>query len=322
MISSFVPFQTASRALAASMTALTVTGNNIANANTENYTRQKVDLSSISSSTYVSQYAPTTDLAGQGVAVDGISQYRDSFLDTRYRTQNSTANQYSTFLDGLNDTLSVMDEAQTDGLMSQLSDLQSQLQTYSQTPTSDNLALVARTSAESTAEMMNVYSEQISGVRDQAISDLSSIVIDNTFNSTVKGIASLNQAIRDQEISGGTPNELYDQRNALIDKLSSVAGIQVKITNEKVNENISVDNISISLYDSDKGIYDISVVDGNRYNTLSVSESDDTYGTVSIKMNSSYGTSDGQDITNSFASGSIKGYLDLVNGAGSYAASG
>ena len=299
------------------MANITVTGNNIANANTDDYTRQKVDLNSISS-TITEQYTTGKENVGYGVEVEGITQYRDSFLDSRYREQNAEASQYETFLGGLTETLSVIDEAETDGLMAQFSDFLSQLETYAQSPTSSDLALVARTSAESLTQMMNVYSEQITQIREQAISDLSDVVVDNTFNSVVQSIAELNKAIREQEISGESPNELYDERNALIDELSSMANIKVITTSEDVGSGRTADNVTISLYDSDSGMY-IPVIDGSNYNTLSVVESSEEYGAVSIVMNSSFGTHNGEDMTDYFSSGSIKGYLDLINGEGTFA---
>ncbi|MDD3350668.1 MAG: flagellar hook-associated protein FlgK [Eubacteriales bacterium] len=318
MIPSFVPFQTARRALVASMTAITVTGNNIANANTENYTRQNVDLNSISGNDYVKQFTTGKDTPGQGVEVASISQSRDAFLDSRFREQSGEASRYDTFLSGLEETLSVIDEATTDGLMQSITDLASNLQKYSQMPTSSDLALVVRTSAESLTAVLNAYSEQITNVRKQAVSDLSQVVVDNTFNSTVESIADLNKAIREEEISGETPNELYDRRNALIDKLSGLANIKVITTSEQITEDKTIPNISISIYDPKSGI-DIPLIDKASYNTISVEESTDGKGTVSIIMSSSFGTNDGKDITDSFSGGSIKGYVDLINGEGSYA---
>ena len=318
MIPSFVPFQTARRAIAASMTAITVTGNNIANANTENYTRQKVDLNSISSSDFTQQYTTGKEYPGQGVDVAGISQYRDTFLDSRYREQASTAARYSTFLGGLSETLSVIDEAMTDGLMTQFADFTRQLQTYSQSPTSSDIAMTVRTSAESVVAMMSAYSSQITKVREQAVNDLSKVVINKDFNTTVENIASLNKAIREQEISGESPNELYDQRNAAIDKLSSIANIRITTSPEKVGENRTISNLSIAVYDTSTG-RELPIVDRASYNTLTAIQSSDTNPTISLRMNSSFGSNDGANVTEFFTGGSIKGYLDLINGDGIYA---
>ena len=86
----FTGFETAKSAVFTSQKSLDIVGNNLANVNTEGYTRQRVDVQSIyisSSSAHVA--SNTTGLQGQGVEALGISQLRDSMLDTRYRNANS-----------------------------------------------------------------------------------------------------------------------------------------------------------------------------------------------------------------------------------------
>ena len=101
MTATFLSFQTASRALAASKASLDSTGNNIANVNTEGYTRQRVDLTSISSSGYTQKYTVPGSSTGLGVEVSQIRQIRDPFLDSRFRAQNAEAGQYDSVLSGL-----------------------------------------------------------------------------------------------------------------------------------------------------------------------------------------------------------------------------
>jgi flagellar hook-associated protein 1 FlgK len=63
----FLAFETASRAIAASQANIDVTGNNIANINTDGYTRQRVDLTSISNSGYNQKYTAPCESVGLGV---------------------------------------------------------------------------------------------------------------------------------------------------------------------------------------------------------------------------------------------------------------
>ena len=75
--------------MSASQANIDVTGNNIANINTDGYTRQRVDLTSISSSGYTQRFTVKGVSVGQGVEVNNISQIRDPFLDARFRAQAS-----------------------------------------------------------------------------------------------------------------------------------------------------------------------------------------------------------------------------------------
>ncbi len=310
----FLAFQTASRALSASQALIDVTGNNIANVNTNGYTRQRVDLASISNSGYTQKYTVPGATVGLGVNISGIGQIRDPFLDARYRAQASEASQYNTLLEGLSGLENVFDEAENVKLQGEISNFINQLQTLSQSPTSQDLALVVRTAAQKITAMLNVYSDQTNAVRDQQIYDLSKVVVDTDFNTLVKNIAELNTQIRDELTHGNTPNELYDKRNTLIDELSGIVNIKVTTTPEKISEDLTIENLNIAIYDTDGGS-SIGIVSNGLYNTLTASMDSNM---MTIEINSSFGGYNG-NITTAFSGGTIKGYLDLINGKGTYA---
>ena len=182
----FLAFHTAHRALAASQANIDVVGNNISNVNTAGYTRQRVDLNSISNTATGQRYIAHGPQIGHGVEVSNFSQIRDPFLDARYRNEASENGKFNTILAGLADLERVLDEVDTLGLQNEISNFVNQLQTLSQTPTSKDLSLIVRTAAQKVTQIMNVYSNQINEVRDQQIFDLKDVVIENQFNSLVK----------------------------------------------------------------------------------------------------------------------------------------
>ncbi|PKM47363.1 MAG: hypothetical protein CVV01_05445, partial [Firmicutes bacterium HGW-Firmicutes-6] len=235
--------------------------------------------------------------------------------DIRFRNQNAESGNYDTLLAGLSDLEYIYDEASTEGLQSELSNFQKQLQIFSQTPTSKDISMVVQTAAQKVTQIMNSYARQAEEVRAQEIYDLNNGVIQNNFNVIVENIANLNLQIRNEVLHGNTPNELLDQRNTMIDELSGLANIKVTTLPEKVSENVTIENLSISIYDSATGSY-LEIVNKDQYNTLSLVDNGDT---VEIQMNSSFGSFGGKDISANFSGGSIKGYLDLINGKGSYA---
>ena len=312
----FLAFQTASRAIAASQANIDVTGNNIANINTDGYTRQRVDLTSISNSGYTQKYTVPGASVGLGVDVNNITQIRDPFLDARYRAQNSESALYDTLLSGLADLENVFDEAETESLQAEISNFINQLQILSQTPSSQDIALVARTAAQKVTEIINVYANQTQAVREQQIYDLSKVVVDTDFNTIVKSIADLNIQIRDEVTHGNTPNELYDKRNSLIDELSGIVNIKVTTTPEKISEELIIENVNIAIYDENSGT-SVGIINNGLYNTLSASLNKTT-NAMEVKISSSFGGYKG-DISASLSGGSIKGYLDLINGKGNYA---
>ena len=319
MTSTFLAFNVASRAMEASQATINVTGNNIANINTEGYSRQRVDINAITSGGGIQKYATPQISTGLGAKAVGTTQMRDPFLDARFRSQNAEYSQYDKMTTGLSDLENVFDEAQTDGLQTELSNFISTLQTFSETPASADIAQVTRTEAQKVTQIMNMYANQIKDVRKQQVDDLT-VVTSNDINAAVKSIANLNDQIRTEEIYGNTPNDLYDQRNSLIDKLSGIANIKVNRTPEKISENLTVDRLSISLVDKNTG-NSIGLVDNDLYNTIKLTDTGDKV--VLSSLNPGFvpnGTGiDPKDITNLFSDGSVKGYLNLINEEGAFA---
>ena len=85
--------------------------NNLANVNTEGYTRQGVNLASVNYTSSAGRLAQVATLnIGQGVTVSGIKQYRDDFLDKSYRNSNSESVTWDTEASALKDVESIFDE--------------------------------------------------------------------------------------------------------------------------------------------------------------------------------------------------------------------
>ncbi len=86
----FAGFTTALTSLQANQARLNIVGQNLSNMNTEGYTRQQLDTSSLNYTNPTNFYMYSNDVnIGFGVALTGTSQLRDQILDVQYRTQNS-----------------------------------------------------------------------------------------------------------------------------------------------------------------------------------------------------------------------------------------
>ena len=317
----FLSFQTAARALAASQAAIDVTGNNISNVNTVGYSRQRVDLNAITSSGYTERYSSSRTFVDAGVEASGISQIRDPFLDARYRKENAQNSRYNSLLGGLSDLENIIDEASVEKLQGEFTNFITQLNSLFKDATSQDLKLVTRTAAQKITEYFNTQAKQIEELRSQQIEDLTDVTVAKDFNSIVQNIASLNKQIRTEELYGNKPNDLYDARNNLLDQLSSIANIKVSVSSERVSDEKTVSHMTVSLYDANTGV-SIGLVDADKYNTLAV-HSDG--GPVTISLNSSFMLDDASsgvdptNITKYFTGGSISASLDLINGNGVYA---
>jgi flagellar hook-associated protein 1 FlgK len=316
MTATFLAYGVASRAMEASQASINIVGNNISNVNTEGYTRQRVDIVSVTTSGMVEKYATPKVSTGIGAKAVRTTQLRDPYIDARFRTQNAEASRYETMVKGLSNLEDVFDEASTEALQGELSSFINDLQSLSQSPTSSDIAQVARSAAEKVTQMINMYATQLEDVRTEQTENLQ-VVVNSEFNTYVKNIASLNEQIQREEIYGNTPNELYDHRNLLIDKLSSVANIEVSMAPaDVISENLSIPHYSIKIKNQSGGD-DILLVDNGKYSEMSLDSETDPLN-VQLKIVDTTGV-ERTDVNSNVIDGSLRGYINLINGKGSFA---
>ena len=265
-VTTFGAFTTARLGIYASQKALEVTGHNISNINTTGYTRQKVDQVSLrvgATNHYASAYGGAT---GSGTLITGMSQFRDPYLDIRYRTENANVGAMDTKLNGLKELSSILDEVGTGSagnegegiLAAQFQDLRNQLAklTGDQTTEEEFLTLV-RTSADSLVKLLNNFSKRIDEVRDNQVGRLTDDVAQ--VNDILANIRTLNESILKQEMFGDSALELRDQRNLLIDDLSQYIKIDVSYSPVQIGAGKSVDKLVIKT----SGDKPVTLVDGD-----------------------------------------------------------
>jgi len=320
--STFLGFRTATSALKVNQSIMDVVGQNMSNINTSGYTRQRLDINSVAFNTRDIKYGPTGVVIGQGVQANGVSQYRDEFLDLRYRLQAAKAGSEEVQLEALNDLESVMDEISTEKLEGQFSDLLAQLHSLASSPSDPVMEGVVRTSAQMLTQMLNNYSQQINTIGDQQLEYLRDGALVKV-NQLMDNIAKLNKQIRNDNISGNPALELNDQRNMLIDELSSYLDIEVVVTPESIGGGKTVDVLSIELKGSDNGSVpkkNIKLVDNDKHATLAMN--DTITDKVALKLTDTEGKNfDDADFNSNIKGGQIEGYLKFLNGKGDFATS-
>ncbi len=316
MTATFLAYSVASRAMEASQASINIVGNNISNINTEGYTRQRVDIVSVTTSGMVEKYATPKVSTGIGAKARGTTQLRDPYIDARYRTQSAENSRYETMVKGLTNLEDVFDEASNEALQGELSSFINDLQSLTQSPTSSDIAQVARSAAEKVTQMMNMYATQLDETRVEQTENLD-VTVNSEFNTYVKNIAALNKQIQKEEIYGNTPNELYDHRNLLIDKLSSLSNVKVSMSpTDQISENLSIPHYRITI-ENPAGGNPITIIDNDKYAEMSLdSETDPLNVQLSITDTNGEKRTDANKLIND---GKLKGYLDIINGKGSFA---
>jgi flagellar hook-associated protein 1 FlgK len=207
--------------LAAAQKGLDVIGNNVANAATEGYHRQRIDLSAA----YSSQVGAA--LLGGGVDIAGITRIIDRLLEMEILRQHSSLEQVSQEAATLRTVESAFGELSGGGTLSEVIDkffdtLQdlcahpSEIIWQSETAIAGaNLANQFRTTADFLAQL----DTQITLEAQNAVEQI---------NTLTNQVAELNNDIERMEMTGGQANNLRDQRDQRIAELAELIGIETQ----------------------------------------------------------------------------------------------
>lgn len=237
----FAGFQTALTALQANSRKLDVTSQNLANMNVEGYTRQQLRTSSLNYENPVSFYMNENDVnVGYGVAMDGVMQIRDEFMDIQYRDQNAATEYNSTIEYSLNTLAKFLDESNHDGIRASLDDIQKALTTMQDSSKVPDPVYEGQLQSDmnATTVLLNSAARQIKTAEDNEFEKLSGEgtssrgAIEN-INTLLREIGDLNDKIKHNQLLGNSALELQDERNMKIDELSGYIPITVEYYSEK-----------------------------------------------------------------------------------------
>ncbi len=229
MSSTFHGLEVAKRGLFTQQSALYTTGHNISNANTEGYTRQRVNFEQTGPYPPASRNRPQIPgQVGSGVRAGSIERVRVEYLDHQFRGESSKSGYYDTRADALGRLETVMNEPSDDGLAKTIDRFWESLQDLSVNPEDSGARSVVRQRGEAVAETFNYLSHTLK-TQQKDIKGETNVTV-KEINSLAGQMKRLNQQIAEVEPHGMVPNDLYDERDRLIDQLSE--HIQVEVNYE------------------------------------------------------------------------------------------
>lgn len=235
MLGLFGTLNLAARSLQTQMTGVEVAGQNLANVNTTGYTRQRVDI----------QTSPDISTAigpeGTGANAVAIQQVVNTLLNNQIQNQQSVGgywnaqqsalqsaeNALDEFLNGTGATDSTSSSSSVDttdsGLSAQLSGLFNAFQSVATSPTSISARQSLVSNAQTLASTFNQIDSQFSDLKSSLNTSLNNDV--DSANQLLSEIAGLNQQISSAEFSGGTANDLLDERQQDLNNLSQLTNV-------------------------------------------------------------------------------------------------
>lgn len=244
----FSTFNVATRGMSAQQKALDVTSHNIANANTEGYSRQRATMETTRPFGMPSMNnAIGPGQLGTGVQISAITRIRDSFLDYQVRTENGTSGLYQGREAFLSEVESIINEPSDTGVSTLLGKVFDSWQELSLHPESSNSrTVVAQQSKALTDELNNTYNQLIK-LKGNSQDVIKQSVVD--INSMLDQINVLNQQVISVKVGGNEPNDLMDKRDLLVDQLSVKFGITID-KKSLGGEDIKADGYDASLVKS------------------------------------------------------------------------
>ncbi len=232
-MSTFSALNAATTALWAQRRALDVTGQNIANVNTEGYSRQRADLQAMGGSP-VPAFFSTSPGIGAGVRVDDVVRIRDGFLESRGHTEHANAARLTAEADALELVEQAFREPGTTGIQNMLSEVWRGFEDVANQPGDDAAGAVVLQRLETLAGGLRFSASSLIGQFDETRENLGVLVAD--VNAAARTIAELNGAIKSATQSGDPSNELADRRDVLIMKLADQVGATVRHRDDGVRD--------------------------------------------------------------------------------------
>lgn len=226
MRSTFHSIETAKRALFAQQTALATTGHNVANANTEGYTRQRADMiASRPIEAYGMTHSTAKGQIGTGVEVESITRIREKFLDDQIRNEYKSLGQWTIQSDTLSKLEAIMNEPSDTGLRSVMDKFWNAWSDLSKDPESATGHKIVREAAISLMDALNHMSKQLDDLSSDLTTNINVKAAD--MQSKLNSVAELNREIARLEGMGDNANDLRDQRDLLVDRLSKIVNVRV-----------------------------------------------------------------------------------------------
>ena len=224
MGSTFSGIELGKRSIMANTDAITTAGHNISNANTEGYSRQRVQIKE-----FDPLYKPDLERAEragmicQGVDVQSINRIRDELLDQRIVGQANQESYWQTRSDYYTMLENIYNEPDDVSIRSNMDQFWTSWQELSINPEDKSARQAVVTRAETLTDSIKTRWEALEGIGNLLEGDIEATV--KQVNSYAKQIAQVNAEIVRSRAMGDNPNDLLDRRDLLVDKLSELVNV-------------------------------------------------------------------------------------------------
>lgn len=224
MASSFAGIEMGKRSLMAQSTAINTAGHNISNADTEGYSRQRVQVRA-----FDPIYRPdlsrenTPGQIGQGVSVESINRIRDELLDKRIVAQSNQESYWATREKYYVMIENIYNEPDDISIRTTMDNFWQSWQELSLYPESAPARQSVVTRGETLVNSIQSRFTSLMGIGTLLNGDIDGTV--QQVNNYANQIAAVNEEIVKAKAMGDNPNDLLDRRDLLVENLSKLINI-------------------------------------------------------------------------------------------------
>ena len=274
----------ATSSLSAAQYQMSVTSSNVANADTEGYTRKTA-----------TQAAVVTSGVGTGVTITAVTSSVDKYLVKDLVAAASAlgaAEATASFTDSLQALFGSTSGSEDGGtsLASSLVTLESAIASLAATPESDTLKAQAVDALDAVASQLRETSAGIQGLRADADGQIEDAV--TTVNDALKTIASLNDQIAAASARGESTADLEDQRNTALQAIAAEMDVSYYVNSDNQMRIYTAGGTTLL----DSKAHELS------YSAAGTVTADTVFGAITV---------DGKDVTGQIGSGTIGALLTL-----------
>ena len=238
-MSSVNMFNTGKSALFANKAALATTGHNVANANTEGYSRQRVELTAQDPHAAIGK-----SITGTGVKVANIIRINDEYLGRQIEKESKTLGSYEEKDFAYSQVEAIFNETSNEGMNRLMSNFFNEFRKLGNQPESEALRMTVRESTEQLAADFKRISHSLRDIQKNIDTRIESNV--RQANDLITRVAHLNGEIKRMEMSGAQTGDLRDKRHLALKGLSSMLGTTVA-SNEKGELTVALDGVGVLL---------------------------------------------------------------------------
>lgn len=203
--------------------ALETSGHNVANVNTEGYSRQRVEFAA---NDPLSFYSQGWRSIGQGMHISQIGRIRDAYLDRSMTASNGNLGKFSSATAGLKSIEGIYNEPSDSGIISGLTKYFDAWSGLGSNPTDQGAKIQLRNAGQTLADRIRGAWQSLNGQKSTVDGQIQSVFAQ--VNNLAKKIDGLNKEIVASAVSGQSPNDLLDKRDMAIQEMGSLVNVQTE----------------------------------------------------------------------------------------------